>query len=85
MKNLRGDFLQMMYMATAMLMLFTHETHRKRGFASSAISCLTEKQIKKGNSVFCYIVNENKDSRRVFERLGFKHEAFVSWLQYEKG
>ncbi len=64
-------------------MLFTHETHRKRGFASSAISCLTEKQIKKGNPVFCYIVNENNDSRRVFERLGFEHEAFVSWLQYE--
>ena len=64
-------------------MLFTHETHRKRGFASSAISCLTEKQIKKGNPIFCYIVNENNDSRRVFERLGFEHKALVSWLQYE--
>ena len=64
-------------------MLFTHKTHRKRGFATSAISRLTEKQIKKGNSVFCYIVNENNDSRRVFQRLGFEQEASVSWLQYE--
>ena len=64
-------------------MLFTAEEYRRKGFASSVISQLTKIQTEKGNPVFCYIVRENVHSRRVFEKLGFEHVAFVSWLRYE--
>jgi len=65
-------------------MLFTRETHRRKGLASSIISCLTEKQIRKGSPVFCYIVNQNHGSKEVFERLGFERLGSVSWLKYER-
>ena len=65
-------------------MLFTKENHRKKGLASSVISCLTQKQIKKRTPVFCYIVNGNNDSRKIFERLGFERLGSVSWLKYER-
>tara|TARA_A100001037_G_C15153907_1_gene641991 strand:+ start:335 stop:1102 length:768 start_codon:yes stop_codon:yes gene_type:complete len=65
-------------------MLFTQEIHRRKGLASSIISRLTEKQIQKGVPVFCYIVNQNHNSRKVFERIGFERLGSVSWLKYER-
>ncbi len=65
-------------------MLHTEERFRGRGLARAVVSSLVEKQFARGRAAYCYIVEGNAASERVFESLGFKRVADVFWSVFDR-
>jgi ribosomal protein S18 acetylase RimI-like enzyme len=65
-------------------MLHTLEKFRNRKLGRRVASALAEMQMERGRPVYCYIVNGNTASERVFTSLGFKRVAEVSWVVFER-
>ncbi len=66
-------------------MLHTVEKFRNRRLGRFAASALAEKQFARGMPVYCYIVDGNTPSQRVFTSLGFSRVADVSWCVFKRG
>lgn len=65
-------------------MLHTVEKFRNRGFGRHVASALAEKQFARGVPVYCYIVDGNEPSQRVFTSLGFRRVADVFWCVFKR-
>ncbi|MEE9274361.1 MAG: GNAT family N-acetyltransferase [bacterium] len=65
-------------------MLHTREEFRNRRLGRLAASALAERQLARGKAVYCYIVDGNTPSQRVFQSLGFRRAAEVSWIVFER-
>lgn len=61
-------------------MVHTLEEHRRKGFARQVVSALTEERFRAGRTPFCFIVDGNRASQRLFEGLGFFRQADLSWV-----
>ena len=61
-------------------MVFTLQEHRRKGFAKAVISMLVKKQILAGRMPYCFIVEGNEASQRLFEELGFVEQSKVCWV-----
>jgi RimJ/RimL family protein N-acetyltransferase len=66
-------------------MLHTVEKFRNRGLGRHVASALAEMQFARGMLVYCYIVDGNTPSQRVFTSLGFRRVADVSWCVFKRG
>ncbi|MEK6710166.1 MAG: GNAT family N-acetyltransferase [Nitrospinota bacterium] len=66
-------------------MLRTLEAHRSRGLARSVVTALVRRQLARGREVYCYIVDGNAPSERVFLSLGFERAADAVWATFERG
>jgi len=66
-------------------MLYTMEKFRNQKLGRFVASALAEKQFGRGRAVYCYIVDGNAPSERVFLSLGFRRAAEVAWAVYERG
>ncbi|MBI2177312.1 MAG: hypothetical protein HYY66_11295 [Candidatus Tectomicrobia bacterium] len=64
-------------------MLRTLEKFRDRRLARGVVTALVERQLARGREVFCYIVDGNTPSQRVFLSLGFRRAADVAWAAFE--
>lgn len=64
-------------------MLHTIEKFRGRGLGRRVASAMAEMQFERGRPVYCYIVGGNVASERVFNALGFRRAADVSWAAFE--
>ncbi|MFQ5895456.1 MAG: GNAT family N-acetyltransferase [Nitrospinota bacterium] len=60
--------------------LHTLESHRGRGLARSVVSALVRAQLARGRTPYCYVVQGNTPSIRVFESLGFRRLAEAFWV-----
>ncbi len=65
-------------------MLHTMERFRGQGLARVVVSALVEAQFARGREVYCYIVEGNEASERVFEGVGFKRVLDVCWSAFER-
>ncbi|MDA0999495.1 MAG: GNAT family N-acetyltransferase [bacterium] len=65
-------------------MLHTLEPFRNRSLARRVVSALVERQWARGRAVYCYIVDGNVSSQKVFTSLGFRRAAEVCWTVFEK-
>ena len=65
-------------------MLYTAEKFRNRRLGRLVVSSLVEKQFERGRTVYCYILDRNTPSQRVFTSLGFKKTADVYWIAFER-
>lgn len=65
-------------------MLHTMEKFRNRKLGRRVASALAEMQMERGMPVYCYIVDGNEASLRVFTSLGFRREADVAWIAFER-
>jgi len=65
-------------------MLHTIEKFRNRKLGRLVASALAEMQFERGAPVFCYIVDGNLPSQRVFTSLGFRRVADVSWCAFRR-
>ncbi len=65
-------------------MLHTVEKFRNRGLGRYMASALAERQFARGMPVYCYIVDGNTPSHRVFTSLGFRRVADVSWCVFRR-
>src|SRR5712664_4213450 len=50
----------------------THPDYRGRGYASSLVSILIQRIVKRDEIPFLYVRTDNVDAIRVYEKLGFK-------------
>ncbi len=66
-------------------MLHTVDKFRNRGLGRHVASALAEMQFARGMPVYCYIVDGNTPSQRVFTSLGFRRVADVSWCVFKRG
>ena len=66
-------------------MLHTVEKFRNRNLGRYVASALAEMQMARGRPVYCYIIDGNTPSQRVFGSLGFRRMAEVSWVAFERG
>lgn len=66
-------------------MLHTVERFRNRGLGRLVASALAERQFARGMAVYCYILDENTPSHRVFTSLGFRRVADVVWCVFRRG
>ena len=64
-------------------MLRTLEKFRNRRLARGVVTAMAEGQAARGREVFCYIVDGNTPSQRVFLSLGFRRAADVVWAAFE--
>ncbi len=64
-------------------MLHTIEKFRGRGLGRWVASAMAEMQFERGRPVYCYIVEGNAPSVRLFTALGFRRAADVSWAAFE--
>ncbi len=65
-------------------MLHTMEHFRGQGLARVVVSAQVEAQIARGREAYCYIVEGNEASERVFESVGFKRVMDVYWSAFER-
>lgn len=65
-------------------MLHTVKKFRNRKLGRYVASVLTEMQMARGRPVYCYIVDGNTRSQRIFGCLGFRRMAKVSWVVFER-
>jgi len=66
-------------------MLHTIEKFRNRKLGRAAASALAAMQMAREMPVYCYIIDGNMPSQRVFTSLGFRRVADVSWSVFGKG
>ncbi len=64
----------------SMGILHTLEGWRRRGYGRGVASALTEKIIEEGKRPFCFVLQDNEPSVRLFESLGFQRVAECFWL-----
>lgn len=64
-------------------MLHTLAHFRNQRLGRRVVSALVERQWARGRNVFCYIVDGNTASQKVFTRLGFRRVAEVCWSVFE--
>ena len=64
-------------------MLHTIEKFRNQKLGRAVASALAAMQIARGAPVYCYIIDGNTPSQRVFGSLGFRRVADVSWSVFE--
>ncbi len=62
--------------------LFTPESHRRKGHARKCILGLSHKLISLGLTPFVYIEDHNSSSRKLFSSLGFEMSHRASWIGY---
>lgn len=60
--------------------VFTLQEHRRKGYAKAAISMLVKKQLLAGRTPYCFIVEGNEASKRLFEELGFVEQSRLCWV-----
>jgi len=65
-------------------MLHTMDHFRGQGLARVVVSALVEAQFARGREAYCYIVEGNEASERVFESVGFKRVMDVYWSAFER-
>ncbi len=65
-------------------MLHTIEKFRNQKLGRAAASALAAMQMARGMPVYCYIIDGNTPSQRVFTSLGFRRVADVSWSVFGK-
>ena len=65
-------------------MLHTMDQFRGQGLARVVVSALVEAQFDRGREAYCYIVEGNEASERVFEGVGFKRVMDVYWSAFER-
>ena len=65
-------------------MLHTMDRFRGQGLARVVVSALVEAQFKRGRQAYCYIVEGNEASERVFESVGFRRVMDVYWSAFER-
>ena len=63
-------------------MLRTLDAYRNRRLARGVVTAMVERQWERGREVFCYIVDGNTASERVFLSLGFRRAADVVWAVF---
>ncbi|MFQ5914326.1 MAG: GNAT family N-acetyltransferase [Nitrospinota bacterium] len=61
-------------------MVYTLEEHRRKGYARAVVSALVEERFRSGRAPFCFIVDGNQASVRLFQGLGFFRQADLSWV-----
>jgi GNAT superfamily N-acetyltransferase len=61
-------------------MVHTVDEHRRKGYARAVVSALVEERLRAGRASFCFIVEGNTASERLFEGLGFFRQADLSWI-----
>ena len=66
-------------------MVHTLEAHRRKGYARVVVSALVEKRFRAGRAPYCFIVEGNHASERLFEDLGFFRQADLSWVHSSPG
>lgn len=66
-------------------MLRTLDAHRNRRLARAVVTALVERQLARWREIFCYVVDGNTPSERVFLSLGFRRAADVVWAAFERG
>ncbi|MCY3823378.1 MAG: GNAT family N-acetyltransferase [Nitrospinae bacterium] len=66
-------------------MLHTMDRFRGQGLARVIVSALVEAQFARGREAYCYIVEGNEASERVFEAVGFRRVMDVYWSAFERG
>jgi len=65
-------------------MLHTMDRFRGQGLARVVVSALVEAQFARGREAYCYIVEGNEASERVFESVGFRRVMDVYWSAFER-
>ena len=65
-------------------MLHTMDHFRGQGLARVVVSALVEAQFTRGRAAYCYIVEGNEASERVFESVGFRRVMDVYWSAFER-
>ncbi len=65
-------------------MLHTLKKFRNQKLGRRVASALARMQFERGRPVYCYIVDGNTASVRVFTSLGFWRAADVSWVVFER-
>jgi len=66
-------------------MVHTLEAHRRKGYARAVVSALVEKRFRAERAPYCFIVEGNHVSERLFEDLGFFRQADLSWVHCAPG
>ena len=64
----------------SMGILHTRTELRRHGLGRAVTSALARELLDQGRRVYCFIVNGNEPSMRLFESLGFRRRASCSWL-----
>ena len=65
-------------------MLHTMDRFRGQGLARVVVSALVEAQFDRARAAYCYIVEGNEASERVFESVGFRRVMDVYWSAFER-
>eukprot|EP01113_Clastostelium_recurvatum_P003597 TRINITY_DN11574_c0_g2_i1.p1 TRINITY_DN11574_c0_g2~~TRINITY_DN11574_c0_g2_i1.p1 ORF type:complete len:350 (+),score=60.25 TRINITY_DN11574_c0_g2_i1:97-1146(+) len=60
--------------------MFTLESHRKRGYGSSVAAFLSVQLLERGLTPYCHVATGNKSSAKVFTQLGFTEGEQVVWI-----
>jgi GNAT superfamily N-acetyltransferase len=58
----------------------THDSHRRRGLASVVVGAVADAAIARGDTPFLHVVTTNVTAIPVYERLGFRTRATVSFV-----
>ncbi len=61
-------------------MVYTLQEHRRKGYAKAVVSVLAEKRLLAGRTPYCFIVEGNETSERLFEELGFALQSKLGWV-----
>ncbi len=69
----------------SMGMVHTLDEHRRKGFARAVVSALVEARFRAGRTPYCFIVDGNDTSVRLFEGLGFFRQADLAWVSCAPG
>lgn len=58
----------------------THDSHRRRGLASVVVGAVADAALARGDTPFLHVVTTNVTAIPVYERLGFRTRATVSFV-----
>ncbi|XP_031619018.1 uncharacterized protein LOC116338095 [Contarinia nasturtii] len=60
------------------------QKYKGKGYAALVTKCLSKKVAEMGHDVYSAIIEDNKPSRSLFTKLGFKPIARIHWIDTEK-
>ena len=65
--------------------VYTHPGHRSRGYATLAISAVTEEALKNAEAVALFVRSDNYPAIKAYEKIGYKNVGKKLWVDVGTG
>jgi predicted GNAT family acetyltransferase len=65
--------------------VYTHPTHRNKGYATLAVSKVTEQALRNAEAAALFVRSDNYPAIRAYEKIGYKKIGEKLWVDMGTG